>query len=177
MPVPDRSDGLGSPLHGFGILVTRALHQSAGLQRILARMGARVFAHPLLRIAPPLDPNAAQSALADIGDSDIVIFASANAVRAAVTVLPNLASHLRQPLIACLGIATAKALQGIGVTTGVMSAAGSTSEALLAVDEMSAAAVQGQRISIVKGEGGRTLLADTLSAPAAWERLPARAGR
>lgn len=162
--MPER-DGAGeSPLDGFGILVTRPLHQSEGLQRILQRMGARVFAHPLLRIAAPLDPNTAQSALASIGDSDIVVFASANAVRSSVMMLPEVASHLRNALIACLGVATAKALQGIGVNVAFMPDTGSTSEALLAIDEMSAAAVHGRRVTIIKGEGGRSVLADTLSA-------------
>ncbi len=150
------------PLSGHGVLVTRPVHQSEGLQRMLARMGARVFRHALLRIAPPLDPNAAQAALASIEDSEIVIFASANAVRAALNLLPEAASHLRQPLIACLGNATAKALQGLGVRVDLVPESGSTSEALLALDEMSAAGVHGRHISIVKGEGGRRVLADTL---------------
>lgn len=153
----------GLPLSGFGVLVTRPLHQSQGLQRMLERMGARVFQHPLLRISSPFDPNAAQSALARIDGSDIVIVASANAVRAAVTLLPEVASHLRQPLIACLGIATAKALQGIGVSVDIIPDSGSTSEALLALDEMSAAAVHERCVSIIKGEGGRCVLANTLS--------------
>lgn len=162
--MPEGDGARESPLNGFGILVTRPLHQSEGLQRILQRMGARVFAQPLLRIAAPLDPNTAQCALANIGDSDVVIFTSANAVRAAVLMSPEVASQLRKALVACLGIATAKALQGIGVNVAFMPDTGSTSEALLAIDEMSAAAVYGRRITIIKGEGGRSVLADTLDA-------------
>ena len=138
---------------------------------MLSRMGARVFQHALLRIGPPRDPNAAQAALASIEDNDITIFVSANAVRAAVTLLPELASHLKQTRAACLGVATAKALQGIGVGVQIVPESGSTSEALLATDEMSAAAINGRRISIIKGEGGRSLLADTLSARGAQVHL------
>ena len=168
---PDLEAELSPPLSGAGVLVTRPLHQSEGLQRILERMGARAYAHPLLRIAAPLDPNTAQAALASIGASDMVVVVSANAVRAAVTILPDVASQLARPLIACLGIATAKALQGIGVSVDVMSETGSTSEALLAVDEISAAAVHGRHISIIKGEGGRSLVADTLGARGAHVQI------
>lgn len=150
------------PLSGVGVLVTRPTHQSEGLQRMLVRLGARVFQHALLRITPPLDPNAAQTALVEIEDNEIVIFASANAVHAAVNMLPGVASRLRRPLIACLGTATAKALQGIGLTVDIMPQSGSTSEALLAADEFSTAAIRDRRVSIVKGEGGRAALATTL---------------
>ena len=151
------------PLSGHGVLVTRPVHQSEGLQRILTRMGAQVFQHALLHIGPPLDPNAAQSALVEIGDSDIVIFTSANAVRAAVNLLPELASYLRRPLIACPGTATAAALRGFGVRVDIMPETASTSEALLEIDELSVAGVHGRHLSIIKGEGGRSVLGSTLS--------------
>lgn len=166
--MPEDEQGIGQyakpdqALSSVGVLVTRPTHQSAGLQRMLERLGAQVFQHPLLRISPPLDPNAAQTALAEIEDSEVVVFTSANAVRAAVNMLPGVASRLRQPLIACLGLATAKALQGIGLTVDIMPDGASTSEALLAADALRAAAVRERRVSIIKGEGGRNVLADSL---------------
>ena len=175
--MPEDEQGIGQyavpdqPLSGVGVLVTRPTHQSEGLQRMLERLGAHVFQHALLRISPPLDPNAVQAALAEIEDSEVVIFASANAVRATVNMLPGVASRLQQPLIACLGTATSKALQGIGLTVDIMPDGGSTSEALLAVEEFSAVAIRDRLVSIIKGEGGRNVLANSLNERGAHVQL------
>lgn len=152
-----------TPLAGRGVLVTRPAHQSEGLQRILMRMGARVFRQSLLRIAPALKPNLAQELLASIEDNEIVIVASANAVRAALALRPDLASHLQQPLVACLGVATAKALQGVGVDVNIVPESGNTSEDLLAVEQLNSSLVSGRTVAIIKGEGGRRILAQTLT--------------
>jgi uroporphyrinogen-III synthase len=117
---------------------------------------------PLINIVGPPDSNAAQSALATIGENDLIIFVSANAARFAGVLLPDVASRVGQSHIACVGEATAAALERVGILANLVPTNGTTSEALLAMDELDDAHVAGRRVAIVKGEGGRDLLAREL---------------
>lgn len=150
------------PLSGFGVLVTRPAQQAQRLARALETNGAQVFRFPLVHIGAPPDPNAAQSALARLEDADLVIFVSANAVRFAAIVLPDLCSRLGRVRVACVGNATADALERMGVDVDLVPVTGTTSEALLAMEAFTDQAVSGRRVAIVKGEGGRGLLRDAL---------------
>lgn len=152
----------GAPLAGRGVLVTRPAQQNHRLARALERLGARVLKFPLIQLAGPSDPNAAQAALAELGRSDLAIFVSANAVRFACNLLPDLPGRLRRARIACVGDATAAALEAASIEVHLVPDGGSTSEALLAMDGLQAAAVQGREVAIVRGEGGRDLIAQVL---------------
>lgn len=156
--MPDEATALA----GRGVLVTRPPGQAWRLARVLERHGARVLRFALVEIAAPSDPHAAQASLARVAHSDLVIFVSANAVRFAAHLLPDLPARLDRTRIACVGDATAAALQAIGVASHVVPQQASTSEALLALDELQSASVQGKEVAIVRGEGGRELLARAL---------------
>ena len=151
------------PLSGFGVLVTRPAQQALRLARALERDGARVLRFPLVHLGPAPDPNAAQTALAALGDADLVIFVSANAARFAATLLPDLSSRLGRARVACVGDATAEALERIGIGVELVPETGTSSESLLAMEAMSDQEVAGRRVVIVKGEGGRGLLHDALT--------------
>ena len=163
MPARDEARALA----GVGVLVTRAARQAGPLCEALERCGARVLRLPLIRIAPPSDPNAAQARLAELGAPacrpDLVILVSANALRFAAELLPEVAGHLRGVTVACLGEATASALRDAGLEPDLMPESGSTSEDLLALTALAPAAVSGRRVVIVKGEGGRDALARALA--------------
>jgi len=159
--MPDEA-AAGAALAGRGVLVTRPAQQAARLARTLERRGARVYRFPLIRIAPPADPTIAQSLLAGVGHHDLVIFTSANAVRFAVNLLPDLHARLAGVEVACVGDATGAALEHAAIERYRVPSAGTTSEALLAMPQLQEAEVQGRRIAILKGEGGRALLAETL---------------
>ena len=157
--MPDSSQALANLV----VLVTRPAHQAEALRQILTRMGAEVVQHALLNIAPPADSNSAQRALARVEDADIVIFTSTNAVRAALMTLPQFAASLHRPQVACLGMGTARELQKLAIVPDIMPTVGNTSEHLLALDEMSGLRVEGRRIIILKGDGGRSMLFESLS--------------
>lgn len=163
MPVP----GEASPLADVGVLVTRPVRQAQHLAEALERLGARVLRFPLIRIVPPSDPNSAQARLAELDatgmDADLVIAVSANAVHFATELLPELAGHLRTTAIACVGDATATAVRNLGLEPHLVPDGGASSEDLLAMNELQSAAVAGRRVAIIKGEGGRPLLARTLT--------------
>jgi uroporphyrinogen-III synthase len=152
------------PLADQGVLVTRPARQAERLARRLERLGARVLRFPLVHIAATGDPDAARARLAELDRADIVVFASANAVRFAFELLPELAGHLAGARLACPGEATAAALRARGLEVELVPREGSTSEALLALQALQAATVAGCVVVVVKGEGGRELIARTLAA-------------
>ena len=143
-------------LAGLGVLVTRPALQSAGLCRLIEHCGGRPLAFPALEIRPPEEPGEARRLLER--EWDLVIFISPNAVRFAL----SLSATGRPPgaaQVAAVGRGSARALAAAGVQPDLVPER-YDSEGLLALPEL--ARVAGRRILIVRGEGGRALLGDTL---------------
>lgn len=153
-----------SALAGKGILVTRPREQAEPLLARLQAVGARAIAFPAIEIAPPLDRARLDGLIDRLADFDWVIFISPTAVSRFYAALGEraLPTVLR---IAAVGEASARALQRRGVDGVVFPEDNADSEALLALPAMQA--VQGQKILIVRGEGGREVLAETLRARSA----------
>jgi uroporphyrinogen-III synthase len=150
------------PLQGMGILVTRPAHQADGLCRLIADRGGRAICFPTLEILPPQDPAVALAVIDRLDDYQIAIFTSANAVNRGMELILTrrcLPSGLQ---LLAIGRATARALERYGITTCRTPDRGQDSEALLNLPELQA--VTGKRIVILRGEGGRELLGDTLQA-------------
>lgn len=143
-------------LAGLRVLVTRPAHQAGPLLHMLEAAGAIAHSLPLLAIAPPQDPVAASAALRSHGNADRWIFTSANAVEGAKALH---AEGWPSRLLA-LGQGSARALARHG--HAATAPEGGRSEDLLQWPELRT--VQGQRILIVTGEGGRRLLGDSLTA-------------
>lgn len=142
------------PLAGRAILVTRPVHQADALARAIRAAGGEAVLFPALAIeAAPV----AQSA-PGVAAADAVIFVSPNAARFGLAALGGLPPAAR---IFAVGPGTARALAGAGVANVVVPD-GQDSEALLALPEL--AEVAGRRVVIVRGVGGRPLIADTLAA-------------
>jgi uroporphyrinogen-III synthase len=108
-----------------------------------------------MEIVAAADP-ATRQRLDSATDYAWLIFVSANAVEHAQPYLPP----LRDVGIAAVGRKTARALDGAGMTNILVPSTTADSEGLLG--EPALAEVAGQRILIVRGSGGRPLLADTL---------------
>ncbi len=68
------------PLHGRRVLITRARHQVDGFRRELVDMGAAVVEIPTLEVKPMPTDDRVRKAIAGLGRTALVIFASANAV-------------------------------------------------------------------------------------------------
>ena len=148
------------PLAGMTVLVTRPAGQGEGLAQLITAAGGRAVQAPLLRIAPSGDSSAAASLLNSPESWDWLIFVSANAVRFALGLDGGLELRGGTTRIAAVGEATAAALAGAGLTVDLVPYPQFNSEALLADPRM--AAVAGQRVLVVRGEGGREHLADIL---------------
>ena len=147
-------------LDNLGVLVTRPAHQAEGLCSRIEQAGGRAIPLPLIEIGEPSDMEAARQQLDGLAENDIVIFVSANAVQRSSLYIGN-----RWPegvKTACVGQASARQFTAdFARQVDILPATGYDSEALLATKELTA--VSGRRILIIKGEGGRALLGETLT--------------
>ena len=150
----------GCDLHGAGVLVTRPAHQAGEWCRLIEEHGGRALRLPALEIAGPADPEPARRRLARLDDCDLLIFVSPNAVRQGLALAgpAGLPSRLQ---LAAVGDATAAALAEMGRPADLVPQRSQDSEGLLALPRLGA--VAGQRVLIVRGEGGRPLLGETLA--------------
>jgi uroporphyrinogen-III synthase len=164
------------PLAGRTVLVTRPEGQSEGLCELVQAAGGNPLPMPLLVIEPLADTDAAVK-LARGSDWDWLVFVSANAVRYALP-CPGWAGIPDGPRIAAIGKATAETLEQAGIAVDLIPKPQSNSEAMLAAPEFSD--VTGRKVLIVRGEGGREHLAESLRARGAltdyaeiYRRVPA----
>ncbi|NTV96949.1 MAG: uroporphyrinogen-III synthase, partial [Thiobacillus sp.] len=145
------------------ILVTRPAEQAEGLAASIAGLGGRAILFPTLAIAAPADPVALAHAIGALAGYDYAIFISPTSVdRAWPEILERHGGWPHGPVPAAVGRATARALAKYGVRHVLVAEDGADSESLLALDAFAEPA--GKRILIVRGEGGRELLADSLRA-------------
>ena len=147
------------PLSGRGILVTRPARQAAGFAQKIAALGGAPVIFPAIVILPPDDRVAVERAHAALPAYDIVIFNSPNAVEYGV---PNAGGWPQRLAVFAPGPGTAEALAAAGLIGVRIPATTFDSEGLLELPEL--ADVRGKRVLILRGEGGRELLADSLRA-------------
>lgn len=148
-------------LNGRGILVTRPAHQADALCRLIEAAGGTPLRFPVLEIRPATDPARVRAGLARLNEYDLAIFVSANAVH---FTLAALASRPWPPTvaIAAVGAATARALEERGLAAAHCPEREYTSEALLALPALQH--MHGRRVLILRGDGGREHLRETLTA-------------
>jgi uroporphyrinogen-III synthase len=148
------------PLSGRTVLVTRPLRQAAALTQAIRSAGGMAYEFPALDIEPvPADELG--EPLAQLAAADIVIFISPNAAdygMAAIRARGQLPSSAR---VFAVGPGTTRALRAHDLGE-VVTPPGQDSEALLALPQLQE--VAGRRVVIVRGVGGRAMLADTLQA-------------
>jgi uroporphyrinogen-III synthase len=143
-------------------LVTRPAHQAETLAHKIEAAGGHAVLWPALEIRPPRNALVLEHLAARMAHAEIVIFISPNAVEqaAAQVPAPTWPHHL---LLAAVGAGTARALRArTGRHADLCPPEPYDSEGLLALPDLQS--VAGRRILIVRGEGGRERLADTLRA-------------
>ena len=144
-------------LTGVSVLFTRPQGQGDGLCAAIQARGGEVVRLPLVQIEPF---HQTPDGLTDV-QFDRVIFVSPNAVRFG---LERLANRLRtgHPELLAIGPATAELLSQSGYKDVVIPGQDSNSEELLKSPALRN--LQNQNILIVRGRGGRELLAEGLCA-------------
>ena len=149
-------------LHGLGVLVTRPARQAQPLCKLIEQHGGIAISFPTLAIVPPTDVAPALRCFAHWHAYSLAIFTSVNAVEQALPLLAQFGSFPAGLEIAAIGQATAQALAQHGIPQCIYPEQGFTSEDLLALPRFQC--IAGQRILLVRGCGGRTWLAETLTA-------------
>lgn len=147
-------------LNGAHVLVTRPRHQAADLCALIEQQHGVAVAFPTLEIIAADDPAAIRDALSDPGHFQWLVFISANAVNFALQAIGGKIAQFSGTRIAAIGKATARALAAADLAVDLTPEHGADSAALLATPAMRQ--VAGQRILIVRGEGGLETLAETL---------------
>jgi len=144
-----------NPLYGRAILVTRPRAQAGRLARLIEEAGGRAHLFPAIEIADvPAPP-----ALGKLHEFDLAIFVSPTAV---AKTMPRVASWPPSLRVATVGSGTRRAVEKHGIKGVLTPSEGADSEALLALPELQRMA--GKRVVILRGDGGRALLGDTLAA-------------
>jgi uroporphyrinogen-III synthase len=148
-------------LAGFGIAITRPADQAKKLAALISEAGGTPILFPLIEITPLDDYSQFESVIKNIADYDWAIFISSNAVQNGMPrlVKQGIPANLK---FAAIGPVTASELQSFGVKDVLIPMGRFDSESLLALAEMTN--VVGKKIMIVRGVGGRDVLAETLKA-------------
>jgi len=150
-----------SNLRGIGVLVTRPAHQAGPLCDRIAAAGGLPIRFPLLIIRDLTDSPAVSSRLSRLSDYQLAIFISPNATSLGLRAIEQHGGVPATLSLATVGQGSARALQQIlGRRPDIVPELRFDSEGLLALPALQQ--VAGKRILILRGEGGRELLAKTL---------------
>jgi len=133
-------------LDQLSVLVTRPAHQAEDFCRLIENTSGTAIRFPVIAIEAIENKSTHTQQLAQIDQYDIVIFISA-----------NLPANL---MVAAVGNKTAASLHTHNIAVDVLPKQGFNTESLLESPLLHS--VEGKQIAIIRGIGGRTLLADTL---------------
>ncbi|CBL43684.1 Uroporphyrinogen-III synthase [gamma proteobacterium HdN1] len=150
------------PLNGLQVLVTRPQPHGERLAARVQAAGGEAFVYPVIDIVPRELTPTEQNCIAELDRYSGVISVSVAASELGVEACE--ARWPQWPLDQTwytVGPASGKPLEGRGLNLHI-AVAGSSSETLLALPEFQADHVAGQRFLILRGKGGRELLANTL---------------
>lgn len=167
-------------LAGRCVVVTRPAPQAGGLIDALRAAGADAFFFPVIDILPLADTAPLAALNAELGNFDAAFFVSRNAVAQALAVLPRKLWPARM-LIATVGPGSAEALRAAGFEHVTLPTEQFDSEGVLALEAFSPQNIAGKRVLILRGDGGRELLAEQLlergaqvHLQSAYRRVPAQ---
>jgi uroporphyrinogen-III synthase len=146
-------------LSGLSVLVTRPMPQAAMLADRLREEGVIPIVFPGIRIELVQDAKVAES-VRTAREAHILVFVSPTAVGAAMPMIRAAGGLPATTQVAAIGPGTARALREHGIGEVIMATEGHDSEAL--ADHPVLQDVAGKRIALIRGVGGRALLADTL---------------
>jgi uroporphyrinogen-III synthase len=151
-------------LQGKRILVTRPVGQTAGLVSLIAEHGGEAVCFPLFDIAPPENWQAVDELIARLDAFSLLIFISPNAVTFGLGRLLARRSWPEGLTAGAVGPGTAKMLTEAGIGKVIVPHTHFDSEALLSLDPLQMEQVAGRKVLILRGDGGREILAETLRA-------------
>lgn len=149
-------------LAGRHIVITRPLAQAGSLAEKLAELGATPVRFPVLAIFDIEDKRPLLDAAIRLESYDLVVFVSPNAVTKALDIMLQHRSWPAAVPAATLGRSSERELAKRGVQDIISPQLRFDSEALLEAPELQQ--MTGKRVLICRGDGGRELLGETLTA-------------
>lgn len=147
-------------LTGMTIMVTRPEASGKQLCHEIEAAGGKAIHCPTIAFKPLLTESALKAALASLETYDWLIFISPQAVSSVASLLSSLKKQLATVRIAAVGPGTKAALAALHFTNIAAPTQQEGSEGLLELPELQS--VNQQQIAIIRGDGGRQYLADTL---------------
>lgn len=143
------------------MLVTRPAHQAEPLCALIERAGGRAIRFPALAIEPTPNPLAAQALIARLATYNLALFVSPNAVQYGLDLIAAAGGLPAGLKLAVVGEGSARALQArLGRGPDLQPVERYESEGLLALLELQS--MDGKRVIIFRGNGGRGLFGQTL---------------
>ncbi len=155
------------PLFGKRVLVTRATDQASRLSRLLREYGAEPVELPAIRIVPPEDFGALDSAVERLDRYDWVIFTSVNGVDTFFDRMATLGKDARafgRSRIAAIGTATADRLGEHGLRADFVPERFVAEEVMAGLIERG---IAGKHVLLPRAELARDVLPDGLRAAGA----------
>lgn len=149
------------PLAGRGIVVTRPALQATSLAEMIQSAGGRPILFPVLEILDTADLAPLIDAVDRLDRFDLAIFISPNAVLRAMNQVAARRTWPAGLRAAAVGKGSVKELKRFGITEVLVPTRSFDSEGLLALPELQQ--IDGWRVVIFRGDGGRELLGDTLA--------------
>lgn len=150
------------PLQGRRILVTRPAAQADALATLITEHGGEAILFPLIEISAADDPAPLHQAIAQFDAYCLAVFISPNAALYSVPQILATRSWPPELQAAGVGPGTATQLAALGITPVIVPESRFDSAGLLERDVFQSERVSGQRVLILRGNGGREELADTL---------------
>ena len=145
---------------GKKILVTRPNHQSENMCKLIEQQGWQAIRFPVIAIKARSLSRQELKRVQNIDLYQKVFFVSVNAVNFALQIINGKMERLQKVSCIAVGNASYKALTAHGISNVLVPEQGFNSEEILAMPEMQD--MQGQSCLIIRGEGGRGLLAASL---------------
>ena len=142
------------------VIVTRPLAQAQLLMQTLESRLATTVHFPVISICEAENIDDAKQHFENLANFQFIIFISTNAVHYGISIIKELNVELESCKLAAVGPATKLALESYGHKVDIVPQSEFNSEALLA--EPTFTNIVGQKILIVRGQGGREHLRQTL---------------
>lgn len=149
-----------TPLLGKTVVITRPREQAAHLAGLIRQAGGEALIFPAVEIRDLVDTSAVNALIDRLDEYELAVFISPTAVARAMALISARRALPPTLQIAAIGQGSARELKQRGVEKVLVPTGRFDSEALLDLAEMQQ--VNGKRVVIFRGSGGRELLADTL---------------
>ena len=144
------------------ILITRPNEQADSLCKLISNHGGVSVRFPTIKIQPIVRTDKLIKRFDEISKYDFIIFISRNAAKITIDhFIGNIDVFIDTQIIA-IGPGTAEELATRGLTDIICPGSQTDSKALLDLKEMQSNKIANKQILIIRGTGGRELLADSL---------------